>query len=110
MQAQVLPGETSDATYLAASPNKRHIAVGYADGTVKTFDLRSGENISVLVGHRSEISALAYDALGHRLASGSKVRLGFESLEILYLTSMRSYKSLLCEYMCIATVDNKNCN
>ncbi|XP_043273092.1 WD repeat-containing protein 3 [Venturia canescens] len=71
-KAQILSGETSEATHLAASPNKRHIAVGYADGTVKTFDLRSGENISVFVGHRSEISALAYDALGHRLASGSK--------------------------------------
>lgn len=71
-KAQVLSGEKSDVTHLAASPNKRHIAVGYADGTIKTFDLRSGENISILVGHRSEITTLAYDSLGHRLASGSK--------------------------------------
>lgn len=71
-KAQVLSGEKSDVTHLAASPNKRHIAVGYADGSIKTFDLRSGENISILVGHRSEITALAYDPSGHRLASGSK--------------------------------------
>ncbi|XP_051168179.1 WD repeat-containing protein 3 [Leptopilina boulardi] len=71
-KAQVLSGEKSDVTHLAASPNKRHIAVGYADGTIKTFDLRSGENISILVGHRSEITTLAYDSSGHRLASGSK--------------------------------------
>ena len=58
---------------MAASPNNRHIAVGYANGTVKTFDLRSGENVCVFVGHKSDISSLAYDALGHRLASGSKV-------------------------------------
>lgn len=64
-------------THLAASPNKRHIAVGYADGSIKTFDLRSGENISILVGHRSEITALAYDPSGHRLASGSKVCFNF---------------------------------
>lgn len=59
---------------MASSPNQRHLAVGYADGTVKTFDLRSGENISVFVGHRSEITTLAYDKQGHKLASGSKVR------------------------------------
>ncbi|CAL1677710.1 unnamed protein product [Lasius platythorax] len=71
-KAQVLSGEKICVTRLAASPNKRHIAVGYADGTVKIFDLTSGENVSVFVGHKSEITALAYDALGHRLATGSK--------------------------------------
>ncbi|XP_074104219.1 WD repeat-containing protein 3 [Cotesia typhae] len=71
-KAQVLSGEKAEVTQLAASPNKRHIAVGYADGTIKTFDLRSGENISIFVGHKSEITTLAYDSLGHRLASGSK--------------------------------------
>ncbi|XP_033226302.1 WD repeat-containing protein 3 [Belonocnema kinseyi] len=71
-KVQVLSGENSDVSHLAASPNKRHIAVGYVDGTIKTFDLRSGENISIFVGHRSEITTLAYDSLGHRLASGSK--------------------------------------
>ncbi|XP_012232010.1 WD repeat-containing protein 3 [Linepithema humile] len=71
-KAQVLSGEKACVTHLAASPNKRHIAVGYTDGTVKTFDLSSGENVSIFVGHKSEITALAYDALGHRLATGSK--------------------------------------
>ncbi|XP_011144866.1 WD repeat-containing protein 3 isoform X2 [Harpegnathos saltator] len=71
-KAQVLSGEKVDVTRLAASPNRRHIAVGYADGTVKIFDLRSGENISIFVGHKSAITTLAYDALGHKLASGSK--------------------------------------
>lgn len=71
-KAQVLSGEKVCVTRLAASPDRRHIAVGYADGTVKTFDLTSGENVSVFVGHKSEITALAYDALGHRLATGSK--------------------------------------
>lgn len=71
-KAQVLTGEKTIVTRLAASPNKQHIAVGYADGTVKTFHLRSGENVSIFVGHRSEITCLSYDTLGHRLASGSK--------------------------------------
>ncbi|XP_011643743.1 WD repeat-containing protein 3 isoform X1 [Pogonomyrmex barbatus] len=71
-KALVLSGERICVTRLAASPNKRHIAVGYADGSVKIFDLSNGENISVFVGHKSEITALAYDTLGHRLATGSK--------------------------------------
>ncbi|KAH0946147.1 hypothetical protein HN011_001484 [Eciton burchellii] len=71
-KTQVLSGEKACVTRLAASPDKRHIAVGYADGVVKTFDLISSENINVFVGHKSEITALAYDALGHRLATGSK--------------------------------------
>lgn len=66
-----MPGENSDTTRLANSPNQRHLAVGYADGKIKTFDLRSGENVSIFEGHRKAITTLAYDALGHRLASGS---------------------------------------
>ncbi|XP_076183673.1 WD repeat-containing protein 3 isoform X2 [Ptiloglossa arizonensis] len=71
-KAQILSGDKINVSCLASSPNQRHLAVGYADGTVKTFDLRSGENISVFVGHRSEITTLAYDKQGHKLASGSK--------------------------------------
>lgn len=75
---------------MASSPNKRHIAVGYADGTIKTFDLRSGENISVFIGHRTEITTLTYDLLGHRLASGSKVIITYNS-SILYLLNLKIY-------------------
>lgn len=71
-KARVLSGEKACVTRLAASPDKRHIAVGYVDGTVKTFNLNTGENISIFVGHKSEITALAYDMLGHRLATGAK--------------------------------------
>lgn len=74
LQAQVLSGDKVNVTCLAASPNRHHIGVGYADGTVKTFNLQTGENMSIFVGHRSEITTLAYDKEGHKLASGSKVR------------------------------------
>lgn len=73
-QVRVLSGDKVNVTYLAASPNKQHIAVGYADGTIKTFDLKVGENVSIFVGHKSEITILRYDREGHRLASGSKVK------------------------------------
>ncbi|KAK4873287.1 hypothetical protein RN001_015316 [Aquatica leii] len=71
-RAQVLTGEKVPATYLAASPNKRNLAVGYADGNIQIYDLETAEVVCVFSGHRSEITALAYDNFGHKLASGSK--------------------------------------
>lgn len=68
-----MPGEKSAVTALAASPNKRHFAVGYNDGIVQVYDLKSAEVISIFAGHNSEITTLIYDSFGHKLASGSKV-------------------------------------
>lgn len=73
MQAQVLPGDRNVVTALCASPNKRNLAVGYSDGNIQVYDLKSAEVISIFSGHRSEITALSYDSFGHKLASGSKV-------------------------------------
>lgn len=36
------------------------------------YDLRSADVVSIFAGHRSEVTTLAYDAFGHKLASGSK--------------------------------------
>lgn len=58
---------------LATTPEGKHIAVGYSDGLVNTFNLATGELIGTFQGHRSAISALTYDNHGHMLASGSKV-------------------------------------
>lgn len=69
----MLPGEKSAVTALAANPNKRYLAVGYSDGIVQVYDLKSAEIISIFSGHRFEITVLAYDTFGHKLASGSKV-------------------------------------
>ncbi|XP_011505302.1 PREDICTED: WD repeat-containing protein 3 [Ceratosolen solmsi marchali] len=71
-KVQVLSGDNVNTTCLAASPNKQQIAVGYANGSIKTFNLETAENISTFVGHNSEVTCLAYDYLGHRLVSGSK--------------------------------------
>lgn len=70
-------------TYLASSPNKKYLAAGYSDGTVKIFDLTSGENVTSFSGHRGAITCLAYDAEGHRVASGSQAcfDLNFNCLE-----------------------------
>lgn len=58
---------------LATNSEGKHIAVGYSDGLVNTFDLTTGELIGTFQGHRSAITGLTYDAHGHMLASGSKV-------------------------------------
>lgn len=71
-KAQVLSGEKATVSSICASPNKRHLAAGYSDGTVQIYDLRSAEVISIFAGHRSEVTTLCYDSFGHKLASGSK--------------------------------------
>lgn len=71
-KAQVLTGEKSPVTYLCTSPNKRHLAAGYADGTVQIYDLKTAEVVSIFSGHKNEITCLNYDSFGHKLASGSK--------------------------------------
>ncbi|CAG9763288.1 unnamed protein product [Ceutorhynchus assimilis] len=71
-KAQVLPGEKSVVTSICASPNNRHLAAGYQDGSVQIYDLKSAEVISTFAGHRSEVTTLAYDDYGHKLASGSR--------------------------------------
>jgi len=58
---------------LATNLEGKHIAVGYSDGLVNTFDLTTGDIIGTFQGHRSAITALTYDMQSHMLASGSKV-------------------------------------
>ena len=70
----MLPGEKATVSVLCANPNKQHLAVGYSDGNVLVYSLKTAEVISTFAGHRSEITCLAYDNYGHKLASGSKVR------------------------------------
>lgn len=47
--------------------------MGYSDGNIQVYDLKSAEVINIFSGHRSEITTLCYDSFGHKLASGSKV-------------------------------------
>lgn len=60
-------------TSVCVSPNKRHLAAGYSDGNVQIYDLKSAEITSIFSGHKGEVTTLAYDNYGHKLASGSKV-------------------------------------
>jgi U3 small nucleolar RNA-associated protein 12 len=101
LQTVVIPGEKASVTRLAASPNETHIAVGYADGNVKIFDVNTTENVCTFSGHKSAITALTFDQDGTRLASGSKVSMKiFYSLIDYDNTSRLKTKSLhFCEVM-----------
>ncbi|KAF2750703.1 WD40 repeat-like protein [Sporormia fimetaria CBS 119925] len=47
-------------------------AVGYADGSIRIWDSRTGTVVISFNGHKSAITTLAFDQTGVRLASGAK--------------------------------------
>lgn len=70
-------------TVVALSPNKRHIAVGYADGVVRLWEWAGGQAIGgalALAGHTSAVTCLSFEqeqatsgaAVGQLLCSGAK--------------------------------------
>lgn len=68
--------KSHEVTALRASPDRIHLAVGYADGVVEIFDLTQPgadveQSICSLALHKSAISILRYDEHGLRLLSGS---------------------------------------
>lgn len=60
------------STCLATSPDHRHVAVGYADGAVRIFDVQqgSGEAAITFQGHKAAVTSLDFDE--GRLASAGK--------------------------------------
>uniref|UniRef100_A0A069DXE8 Putative wd40-repeat-containing subunit of the 18s rrna processing complex n=1 Tax=Panstrongylus megistus TaxID=65343 RepID=A0A069DXE8_9HEMI len=62
----------TEVTRIAASPDKIHIAIGHADGTININNLLTEEVKAIFSGHRSAINCLAFDTKGHRIASGGK--------------------------------------
>lgn len=71
-KALVINGDKFEVTYLASSPDKQFLSAGYADGTIRVFELGTTDLVATFSGHRSAITCLSYDEDGHRLASGSK--------------------------------------
>ena len=57
---------------LCFSPDSRTLAAGYADATIRLWDVHSHEPLGPpLKGHDSEVSSLAFSPDGTILASGS---------------------------------------
>lgn len=72
-QVKTLQGDKHEVSSLARSPDHAYLAVGYMNGSIKTFDLTTGESLVTFHGHRSTVTALEYEHGGLRLVSGAKV-------------------------------------
>lgn len=62
------------------------MAVGYADGSIRLFNLDTCQSDVTFQGHKSAVTCLAYDASGLRLVSGSKVSV-LEEVGVVNLTN-----------------------
>lgn len=62
----------AEATYLEYHAETNLLAVGYAEGVIKVWDLMSKTVLLTLNGHKSGITILKFDTTGTRLLSGSQ--------------------------------------
>ncbi|ELT90132.1 hypothetical protein CAPTEDRAFT_89073 [Capitella teleta] len=66
-----LEGEKHQVSCLSASPDCKHLAVGYSDGSIRIFNLSTGELAITFSGHKSAVTTMNYDHQGMRLVSGA---------------------------------------
>ncbi|RIA92969.1 WD40-repeat-containing domain protein [Glomus cerebriforme] len=62
----------SEVTIIAKNPNKVDYAVGYADGSIRIWNIERSSTSIIFNGHRGAVTALTFDKTGTRLASGSR--------------------------------------
>ena len=62
-----------EAMVVCASPNDKHLAVGYQNGIIKIFSLTQNETTVNFHGHKSTVTTLAFTQDSATLISGSKV-------------------------------------
>ncbi|CAF1066226.1 unnamed protein product [Adineta ricciae] len=61
-----------EAIVVAASPNGKHLAVGYQNGMIKLFTVTQNDNTVNFHGHKSSITTLTFTHDSATLISGSK--------------------------------------
>lgn len=66
----LLRGHQGFVTQLALSPDERRLVSSSVDGTVRLWDLASGES-RILRGHTDPVSAVAFSADGKQIVSAS---------------------------------------
>jgi len=65
-------GRRPEVTQLALSPDGSQLAVGHSDGTIRLWNLESGEAELPASGHKTGVSCLRYSRSGALLASGGQ--------------------------------------
>jgi len=65
-------GHSAEVTCIERSPKQGTFAIGYADGSIRIWDVASKSVIATFNGHKRAVTALAFDDTGARLASGSQ--------------------------------------
>jgi WD40 repeat protein len=66
-----LRGHTGAVNSVAWSPDRRHVASGSDDHTVRIWDAVKAKPVSVLRGHRLQVNSVAWSPDGRHLASAS---------------------------------------
>ncbi|XP_065648655.1 WD repeat-containing protein 3 isoform X2 [Hydra vulgaris] len=68
----MLKGVNAEVTALAKAPgNSSMIAVGYSDGAIKMWNLKTNISDISFSGHKSAVTCLSFDITGTKLVSGS---------------------------------------
>ncbi|KAF9578732.1 hypothetical protein BGW38_005325, partial [Lunasporangiospora selenospora] len=62
----------AEVTSITRCGGRDYYAVGYANGSIRIWNMKNSELVVTLNGHRSAVTALAFDKSGSRLVSGSK--------------------------------------
>ncbi len=70
-ELMVLSGHGGNVSGVAFSPQGGQLASVSWDGTIRLWDLASGQQVNTLPGHADRITSLVYSPDGARLASGS---------------------------------------
>lgn len=68
-ELDLLTGHTGEVTFITLSPDGKILASGGRDGTIRLWDVVTGENKKQLTGHKWAISSLAFSPDGQTLAS-----------------------------------------